>query len=197
MHRTSITAVAATAALCLTPLASAGLGTLEFEDLISGTSYPNGSSFVTEGTTVNVTDFFFLNGSSFSGGSAEVFNPNLAGAGNGIFMGNVNLDFQFALPVTIIGFAYANQGGNVNLSVNGSLYNDNDMSGADGTVLGGANVSVSGDEQGGFVTIQGNITQFAVGGQEFTLDDVRCVPTPGAASLVALGALAGARRRRR
>jgi len=197
MNRTTSPLAAAAAALCLTPLASAGLGTLEFEDLVVNTVYPNGSSFVTEGVTVNVNDFNFLGGGSTSGGSAFVVNPNAAGAGNGMSMGNVNLDFQFGFPVSIIGFVYDNSGGNINLIVNGSLYNDNDMSGADGTVLGGANISVTGNEGGGAVTITGNITQFAVGGQEFEIDDIRCVPTPGVSGLVAFGALAASRRRRR
>lgn len=187
--------------LGLTPLAHAvGGDTLEFEDLTPGMSYPNGDMFMTEGIQVNVGNFYFSSGTEYSGGSASVVNPNGAGAGNGMGMGNVNLDFQFPFPLTTIGFSYVNGGGNVNLMVNGALFNDNLMLAADGMMIGGANVMVAGVVRGadaGFVTIQGHITQFSVGGQEFDLDDVRYVPTPGVAGLLGIGALGFAGRRRR
>lgn len=196
----SRSATASLAVLALAPLAVA-TGALEFEDLTPGTEYPNGSSFITEGAQVNVTDFFFSNGTPHSGGSAFVVNPSFPGSGNAMSMGNVNLDFQFPFPLTIIGFAYANFGGNVNMSVNNVLFNDDDLSLADGMNIGGANVSYSTFSRGltpsGIITIQGNITQFSVGGQEFEIDDVRYIPTPAPAALLALGALPLARRRRR
>jgi hypothetical protein len=142
-------------------------------------------------------DFFNFSGSGGeSSGGAFVLNPNGAGSGNGIGMGNTNLNFQFAFPLTTVGFSYAESGGNVNLIVNGALFNSDDMSLADGTVLGGANVAVAGDESAGVVTITGVINEFKVGGQEFEVDDVRFVPTPGVAAVLGLGGLAATRRRR-
>ncbi len=192
-------------AVCVGSLltAAANAQTVEFEDLTAGDVFQDGTASdpftATNGltdVTISLEFFNFLGGGGNADGTATVVNPNDAGAGNGLFMGNTNLNFALGGAVPAISFAYANVGGNVNLIVNGSLFNDNDMSAADGTTLGGASVSVSGDEQGGTVTITGAITEFQVGGQEFTIDDVRGVPTPGAASVLALAGLAATRRRR-
>ncbi len=194
MSITTTGLAAAIGALALTPLAAAQ--TLEFEDLTDGTQYFTYGSFSTDGVTVNVNEY-----DGFSGGGVSVVNPNTAGAGNGLSMGNVMLDFQLAFPLTAISFAWADFGGTVGLSVNGVELYESDMIDYDGTTQGGANISVSstpirGGLPSGVTTITGNITQFAVGGQEFELDDVRGVPTPGAASVLALAGLAATRRRR-
>ena len=193
MTTRSTAAAAALAALGLTPLAAAQ--TLEFEDLTPNDTYSYLDSFVTEGVTVEVNDY---NGNS--GGSATVENPNFAGAGNGMFISNAMLDFDFDFPLTTIGFAFHDHGGSIRLSVNGDEVQVDDPSQYHNTVQGGANISVALTVTGGefgFVTIQGAITEFGVGGQEFSIDDVRRIPTPGASSILALGALAAARRRRR
>lgn len=187
---------ASLAMLALTPLALAD-GTLEFEDLTDGTVYSPYQSFVTEGITVNVDDF---NGNS--GGSAQVESTNNAGAGQGMFVEVAMLDFQFPFPLVTVGFAYAHFGGDVRLSVNGVEVVEDDFYDFDNTTVGGANVTVglfaARGGTSGYVTISGNITQFAFGSEDGEFDDVRYVtPTPGAAiGMLGFGALSLSRRRR-
>ncbi len=186
--------------------ALAGPGdTLEFEDLVPGTIYNNGSSFQTAGINfgqlvdIDVVDFTFSSGMTTNAGSTVVVNPNLAGAGNGMSMGNVNLDFDFGGPQSVISFQYAEFGGNVNLTVNGTLLNFDDYIDMNGMVPGGVIVSVSEDFPGantGSVTLTGNIGQFSTGGQELEIDDVRFIPAPGALALLGLGGVTLVRRRR-
>ncbi len=191
----------AAGALVLVTPAFAGIeNTLEFEDLTSGDMFNTGSMFSTEGVTVSLNEFFFFPGpGGTANGFAEVINPNQAGAGNGIFANNTNLDFGFAFPQTTIGFAYANEGGNVNLTINNTLLNAGELIDLNGMMVGDVTVTVSPDMPGidtGFVTLVGTIDQFSVGGQEFNLDDVRyTVPSPGALMLGAI-TLVGLRRRR-
>lgn len=195
--KVSSTAVAASVAILgLTPIAAAGGGdTLEFEDLTDGTVYYPYSSFTTEGIQINVEDW---NGDS--GGQIQVSNPNSAGAGNGLFTEEVVLDFEFPFPLTIVSFAYAHFGGDVRLSVNGNEVTTTDFSALDGNTVGGANVDVSNGARGsgfGLVTVTGNITSFAFGSEDGDFDDVRFLPTPGAAGLLSVAGLATLRRRRR
>ena len=199
-------ATCAMAVVLASGTALAGPGdTLEFEDLVPGTVYNNGSSFQTAGinfgqlVNIDVLDFTHSGGTTTNTGSATVVNPNQAGAGNGISMGNVNLDFDFGGPQTTVSFQYAEFGGNVNLTVNGTLLNFEDYISMDGMNAGGAMVSVSEDMPGsnsGSVTVVGNITQFSTGGQELNIDDVRFVPAPGAVALLGLGGVTLLRRRR-
>ncbi|MEM1423533.1 MAG: hypothetical protein AAGH64_05970 [Planctomycetota bacterium] len=196
-HRTP---AALAACIVVAPAAHAGIvDTLEFEDLTAGDTFATGTPFITEGITVTTNEFFFGGGGSTTSGFAEVINPNLAGAGNGIFANNTNLDFGFVFPQSTVGFSYTNQGGNVNLTINGSLLNANQLFTLDGTMVGDVLVSVAPTSAGldfGAVTLEGTITQFSIGGQEFTVDDVRyTVPTPGALALCGITALTARRRR--
>ncbi|GAB4520969.1 MAG: hypothetical protein Tsb0013_24400 [Phycisphaerales bacterium] len=195
------TALSAVSALAFVASANAGvLDTLEFEDLNTGDIFSTGTPFVTEGITVTTNEFFFFPGpGSTTDGFAQVIDPNMAGGGKGIFANNTNLDFGFVYPQDIITFSYANEGGNVNLLINGTLLNAGVLVDLDGTMVGDVTVSVSTPGMGvdaGTVTLQGTITGFAVGGQEFNLDNIRyTVPAPGTAAL-GLIALLGSRRKR-
>lgn len=196
MISTHKTVLASVVALGLTPIANATLGTLEFEDLTTNTDYNNGTTFATDGVTVNVVDFYFSNGDPYSGGSAFVADPAID-SGKGLCMGNVNLEFEFD-PATTIAFEYAEFGGNVNLTVNGILLNEDDFLDMHGSnAVPGVTIDVNDSMNEGIVTLTGNITEFCVGGQELCIDNVRCVPTPGIAGLMSVAGLATLRRRRR
>ncbi len=164
--------------------------TATFEDLIVSTNYPNGGSFTSDGITFNVEDFNLFPSGSTNAGSTTVANPNSAGAGNGMTMGNVNLDV--VLPsggASAAGFAYAEFGGNINLSVNGMLFNTDDFVAHDGFSNSEFSISVSNVSNSGFVSVTGAINQFSFGGQELNIDDVRIVGVPEPSTVV-LGALA-------
>lgn len=192
------TTVSAIAAIALA--AGANAQTLDFEDLtVSDTFQANTGmdSFVTDGVQVNLTDYEFIDGTTNDDGTAVVQNPSNIGTGNGIFTGNALLDFQLPYPLTMVAFKYDNAGGSTNLRINGFLFKNNDLSLADGFDFGGdAQAMVVGDTDAGMVMISGDIGQFSVGGQEFTIDDVSYVPVPGVGAMAIAPALIAFRRRR-
>jgi hypothetical protein len=180
---------------------SADAVTADFEDLVVNTVYNNGDMFTSNGVDFTVVDYIFSNGDIFSGGSTTVSNPTQAGAGNGMTMGNVNLDVGLAGGAQIVGFAYAESGGNINLTVNGMLFNTDDFIDTDGFANAQFSISASETFPGsneGFVSVTGTINQFSLGGQELAIDDVRVIPEPNSLALLGIaGLLLTARRRRR
>ncbi|MHC4976250.1 MAG: hypothetical protein ACYTF7_06550 [Planctomycetota bacterium] len=201
-------------------LCAEGQVTLNFEDMAPDPpgapyTYNLGDVFVTGGATLTVDTFYwFPSGSPAPSGPTTgveadpTFIPttsvNYAGqAGNALALNNMSVDISVS-SVATIGFYFGEYGGNVNMTINGSLFNADDFSTLPAT-LGGASIAYTpfGATPGGTggyfgrVDITGTITQFSVGGQELWVDDVRWfVPTPGAASLLGLGGLVAARRRR-
>src|SRR5690606_32991413 len=79
--------------------------TFRFEDLPAQESYEVGDTFTTIGTlggiaTVTAAEFFFSDGTPFPDGSAFVGSGTSAGGtGQGLFLGNINLNFTFNTPV--------------------------------------------------------------------------------------------------
>ncbi|REK19030.1 MAG: PEP-CTERM sorting domain-containing protein [Planctomycetota bacterium] len=178
---------------------TARAATLEFEDLLLGQQYdlqaatPAPDSFVTDGVPVQLSEFFFLPAGSTTSGAAIVFDSvanagsSPGGSGNYLWPSNVNLNFDFGGPVTTVSFLYGEFGGNLNLRVNGDLANVNTFA-ALPAMLGGATVQLD----PGRVTLVGTINSFAVGGQEFSMDELRFVLVPEPASgLLALAGLSG------
>lgn len=94
-------------------------------------------------------------------------------------LNNINLNVRPIPAVATAKFRYADFGGNVNLRVNGVQSNTADLSGSP-AMLGGVNVTVTRINLFGYhfgaVTLTAPagaaINQFAVGGQEFFVDDV-------------------------
>ncbi|NIS67250.1 MAG: hypothetical protein GTO05_19200, partial [Gemmatimonadales bacterium] len=106
------------------------------------------------------------------------------------------MHFQLGYPVERISFKFGDLGGNTNLSVNGMVENVPDLVDLDGNVIGGVQVAVAtappGDDRRGTVVLEGDITDFSVGGQEFWVDDVcstglEPAPCAGATSDVTTG----------
>ena len=182
---------------------------LTFEDLTLGQTYESNAgspaapdSFVTDGVPVVVGEFFLLPSGSTPGVNAVVRDSvvdssiTAGGSGNFLFMGVVNLEFDFGGPVSQLSFLFGEFGGDLNIRVNGVLEKVNSFFTLPATI-GGAGVTVEllGSTVGGDlgrVTLTGNITQFSVGGEEFSIDDVDfiLVPEPATMALAAFGLLA-------
>ena len=152
------------------------LGKLEsgFEDLPLGATYSVGNSVVTANASLAVMPFQDATGTWTSSGTARVENGGRAGGtGQEISVRNVNLELKTVVPLTEVSLRFGHYGGNLNVKVNGDFRNVMGMSQINGATIGGAKVAVVNySANTGRVTVSGPIDQFAIGGQEFYIDDV-------------------------
>ena len=184
---------------------------VDFESLVVGTQFGNGFGqapgdliFTEGGVAVSIDNF--------TQGTFTGFNfVTIGGFTDPSFtttpatINNVRLVFD---PPSIDGgdvtgasFEYLDFGGTENLVVNGVAAELSAFSGAPLT-LGGVNVVVNtvpspilGVNEAGTVVLDGVINTLEIGGQELGIDNVRFVPEPAAAVLLATGVLAMLRRR--
>ncbi len=170
---------------------------IDFEDLVLGTRYFDGETFVSAGVImtlsnvgghIDVQDFGQAGG---MGNELEFF----GGAGGG-----VSLAFDFGIDVVEMSLLYGAYGGTLNLLINGDSVIVGSFADLPST-LGGVDITMTGGQFGlGTLSFDGVISSFGIGGQEFVLDDVsyQPIPGPGMLSIVGIGlAFAAARRRRR
>ena len=153
-----------------------GRSTTGFEDLTLGTIYIVGQTFTTSGIPITVKQFQRGNGTWTSDGDTTVVNAGLAGgSGNELNVNNVNLDFDIPVPVTGCSLLFGEYGGNCNIKINGDFLNFANLADINGLTIGGVNVSVinGGGNDAGSLTLTGTINSFAIGGQEFFIDDVK------------------------
>jgi hypothetical protein len=147
---------------------------VDFEDLSSGATFVVGDVIATTGIEVGLNDFVWSDGTVFGGGEVEVTSGLAGGSGNELFTNNVLLRFFFpAMPLDGLSFDFGAHGGNLNIDINGDFVNFDAFAGIDGTTIGGVSVSVtSGGGPNGSVTLMGTIDEFAIGGQEFAIDNI-------------------------
>ena len=150
---------------------------LRYSDLTPGTTYNVGDTITTSGTNIVVERFQWANGNWTSSGSAKVDTRNYAqGSGKVLSANNVNLNFQFNYPIDKITFKFGELGGNNNIRVNSDFQNLQNLVNLNGTTIGGVQVTVNANQQGnnwyGKMILDGNISDFSIGGQELWLDDV-------------------------
>ncbi len=155
---------------------------VDFEDLKVGTKYPVPSTIADSGATMGVLPFQRPGGGSWTNkGHARVEKAVLPGAGNEIFLANVNLGFDVG-SFDCVTLRFHDKGGNVNLIINNSVGNYKNFQDVN---LGGVNVSVAlapGGKQKGTIKLHGKFVKFnfqgkwlisfAIGGQELAIDDV-------------------------
>ena len=154
-----------------------GAVTIDFEDLTPGTKYKVGDTFTTSGIPVTVRQFQWGGMDWYRGGYTVVNNNGDAGgSGNDMNTNNVNLDFGFDAPNDGLSLLFGEYGGNLNIEVNGDSRNFDKFADINGLTIGGVHVTVVdlGDSKGRLV-LTGTIEQFAIGGQEFLIDDVEFV----------------------
>lgn len=207
----SISIAIAVSLTCLTTSQAAPV-LITFDEGARAVPYAVGEVFVSEGAKFEV-DQYNSNGTLFAG-TAEVgplpFGVS-PGSGAVAYPANTNFDIDFANTVGQRDFAsvqYTNNGGSVNLLVNGvqtdlPLWDSNTFMTFDGTTINGVDVSVfdlsGGTGNGrGRLDFSGPIDRLVLGGQETIFDNIRTtgVPEPATFSLVCL-VIAGIALRRR
>ncbi len=170
---------------------------IDFEDLVLGTRYFDGETFVSAGVSMTLSnvgghiDVQDLGQAGGTGNELEFF----GGAGGG-----GSLAFDFGIDVAVVSLLYGAYGGTLNLLINGDSVIVGSFADLPPT-LGGVDITMTGGQFGlGTLSFDGVISSFAIGGQEFVLDNVSYQPVPGPGLLSFLGmgiARATARRRRR
>jgi hypothetical protein len=177
---------------------------IDFDDVPAAAAYHVGDTLSSSGYDFALTDFQWGGGTWTSGGVAGVATwGTLSGStGQAIYPNNINLALTLASPAPYLRVLFANYGGDLNVEVNGDFRNVTNFMSLDGTVIGGATLTVSlvtpsssADEEGELY-FDGAINSFKIGGQEMIMDNV-AIPEPASLSLLAMGGLAMLRRRRR
>jgi hypothetical protein len=154
-------------------------GCVVFDLLPLGSVYTTGAAFTEGAVVMKVGAFQWVNGIYTSNGYAEVDGGGLAGgSGQDLRLNNATVSFDFGGPVNAIKCAVGEYGGNINLEVNGALWNFDDFSMLPGTSLGGVSVTSTVTPttfptgEIGSLELAGTITSFSIGGQELWIDDV-------------------------
>jgi hypothetical protein len=159
-------------------LADGGCDRLTMGDLVTGTVYNVGDSFLTEGVGVQVRRFATqvgACGAPYSSGTAAVTNAGEAcGAGKELQINNVTLDFDFGATVTDVVIPFGEYGGTVSLEINGDCQVVENLVDLSGTSLGGVAITVWDAGvvgQGcGVIRLGGDVSGLAIGGQELYID---------------------------
>lgn len=196
MRRTWSASVAIVTSLMITGSVRSEL--IDFEDLVLGTRYFDGETIVSAGVSMTLLnagtghiDVQDLGDAGGTGNELEFF----GGPGGG-----VSLAFDFGSDVDEVSLLFGEFGGALNLLINADSVIVGSFADLPLT-LGGVGITMTAGQFGeGTLSFDGVISSFAIGGQEFVLDNVSYQPVPGAGTLSIVGiglASATARRRRR
>jgi len=152
---------------------------LDFEALPPSGTWTLGTGFTEDGVEVECDLLFDSAGQLVSiDPLLRVDNRQLAGhLGNDLRMINAFADFDFGQScVTNLSLHFGDYGSIVSVSVNGDTEVVQDLSGLDGASIGGTTLSVIGlpvsGGQSGLLSVEGNVTRFAIGGQNLFVDRI-------------------------
>jgi hypothetical protein len=155
---------------------------VRFSELTNGATYRVSDAFTSGGLNCQIEPFQWSGGQWTSNGNARVQSGGTLRVGSEapfLWLNNVNVRFDFGMA-TDIRLQYGAFGGNQNLRVNGAMTNFGSMRSVERITLGTVNISLNVTTNGrGELLLSGVITNFAVGGQEFAIDDVRISPYVG------------------
>jgi hypothetical protein len=156
-------------------LGGVATGIIDFEDHPTGTVITVGNSFIASGVPGKGLPFQNTAGGMVNTGFARVDNQqNADGAGHDLQLNNINVGFEFAKTLESASAKFGYFGGNLNVTINGKLFNARTLSLLQGEVIGGVTVSLTMfDNQHGRLDFKGPIDSLALGGQEFWIDDLR------------------------
>lgn len=176
-----------------------------FDSLTTGTRWggklgdaPGDTIFVEDGISVSVENFVFGADDLFF--QAEVGGRNAASFPSpALSIDNIAVAFDLSglgFSVTEVTLEYADLGGLTNLSVNGGTVLQSDpLADLGGPVGSGISAAFEGDN---LLRLSGGlISSVQIGGQELAIDNFVAVPEPACSLLLAVGAAAALRRRRR
>ncbi len=154
---------------------------VDFESLTLGTEYGDGYNaigeiiFTENDIPVTVEYFEWIGGGGTFGNCQVIDGDAFFGTGQAMWTSNINLSFDFtALEVTPnwVTFDFVDQGGEENISVNGSPIFVGDIEAA----ILPAGITMFITDMGSYMqaTLIGQvpITEFLIGGQEFMLDNI-------------------------
>ena len=162
------------------PVAVTAVTCADFDELTVGTKYSVGDTFSNDGLDFAVRNIVQPDGTVGPSNYIEVVNSNNAGgAPKELNINNANLEVVLAAPVAGITLKAGEYGGYVNLMVNGDLRKAQDLTAFDGLIIGGALVEVANPSADLYrVRVSDGVSSFAIGGQEFFVDDVCVHPEP-------------------
>lgn len=150
---------------------------VDFEQQVLDTVYHVGDIFTESGVEINIQSFGW-GSDQLTTGYAKIENRQLAGhTGQDIFVGNVNLSFNFGGPRESLSLRFGEYGGYLNININGDLRSFQNFADINGATIGGVTISVIsvvngfGNERG-ILQLSGTINSFAIGGQELCIDHV-------------------------
>ena len=158
----------------------------QFQDVDSSATYSFGAQFNTfadAGAVARITVGAFVQsgGNTTTDGTVSALELG-APVNQALSISNATAEFQFSETLTELVLVYSDSGGNVNLRVNGDLQNVGSLASLDGTLVGGTLVRVNQvTDNVGILTVSGEIASFAIGGQEFWIDNLIICgqPIPG------------------
>ncbi len=156
---------------------------LDFEDELGGEQKRSGESFEGDGFEIQIGNFLASNGQNTSASSSSYarvtqWSGNLAQMNSKVFYpGNVISYFDFGGDTRYISFDFFDGGGNINVILNGQRLNFEQLSETDGWQVGTAviqidSLSSQGSLEWGRFSVEGEIHEFAIGGQELIIDDL-------------------------
>lgn len=141
---------------------------VDFDDLAPGAVVTIEETLETSGFTLQGEEFFFLDGRSTTRGSAVVVAASPTD--QELFISNINVAAELDTPLPGLELEYTDGGNNINLIVNGELANQENLTDV-ASPVGGVQVTASAAETG-ILSLRGDISAFAIGGQELAIDNI-------------------------
>ena len=151
---------------------------VDFEDLPITTYGCCGVVFTSGGVNFVTDQFQYEGGTWTPNGAVNVITTAGCGVRKVLWTGNANIIFDISgMPLRRLELDFGEYGGNLNVEINGTFKNIDQMMAIDnynwGPATGPAisHVTLTGGNCG-TLKVEGEITSFSIGGQEFEIDNV-------------------------
>ena len=143
--------------------------TVDYDDIPAGTKFEYRERIVSENVTAFGAPYLQTNGVRTTSGHVKA-------TGTGVLCSNLSLDYQLYGAVEWIRVELVEMGGRVCIGVNDEYAAAVDMKDLGGTTLGGAEITVEGQQVGnnwqGGIAVLGDVRYFTIGGQELLVGTV-------------------------